>query len=91
LLAVSDWPYPGHGPPHFRQPRRCTFYVIDLEQEVSKARFLRASRSLIVVPVLGLGDAAVFFFVFGGIGLFALLIETLVHLLGGGNSKNELI
>ncbi len=39
------------------------------------ARFLKASRFLILLPILGLGLAAAIFFVFGGIGLLWLLIE----------------
>jgi uncharacterized membrane protein YqhA len=64
---------------------------VRIPKEELMARFLKASRYLILVPILGLGFAAVFFFLFGGIGLFALLIEALVHLPGGGKTKNELI
>jgi uncharacterized membrane protein YqhA len=55
------------------------------------ARFLKASRYLILLPILGLGLAAAFFFIFGGVGLFILLFEALIHLSGGGKTKNELI
>jgi uncharacterized membrane protein YqhA len=43
--------------------------------EMEMARFLKASRFLILVPILGLALAAAFFFVFGGIGLLWLLVE----------------
>jgi uncharacterized membrane protein YqhA len=46
-------------------------------------RFLGGTRYLVVLPILGLGIAASFFFIFGGIGLIRLLIELLVAILGG--------
>lgn len=42
-------------------------------------RFFIATRYLIIVPIVGLGLAAAAFFIFGGINLIRLLIET-----GGG-------
>jgi len=55
------------------------------------ARFLKSSRYLILLPIFGLGLAAAFFFVFGGIGLVLLLFHAIMHLSGGGMTKNELI
>jgi len=40
-------------------------------------RFFVATRYLIIIPIIGLGLAAAAFFVFGGIGLIRVLIETL--------------
>ena len=45
-------------------------------------RFLGGTRYLVVLPVLGLGIAASFFFIFGGIGLVKLLLELLVSVVG---------
>jgi uncharacterized membrane protein YqhA len=45
-------------------------------------RFLDGTRYLVVLPILGLGIAASFFFIFGGIGLIKSLIELLVGILG---------
>ena len=42
---------------------------------------LLKSRYLILIPILGLALAAAVFFVFGGIGLIRLLVETLVEVL----------
>lgn len=44
--------------------------------------FLLTSRYLIIIPILGLALAAMFFFIFGGIGLIRLLIEYLAGVLG---------
>lgn len=44
--------------------------------------FLLRSRYLILVPILGLALAAVFFFVFGGIGLISLLFKLLLGAFG---------
>lgn len=38
-------------------------------------RFLAGTRYLVALPVLGLGIAASFFFIFGGIGLIKFLEE----------------
>ena len=46
-------------------------------------RFLAGTRYIVVLPVLGLGIAASFFFIFGGIGLIKFLIELLVAIFGG--------
>ena len=40
------------------------------------SRILGGTRYLVVIPVIGLAIAAAVFFVFGGIGLIRLLIET---------------
>ena len=42
------------------------------------ARFLKASRYLILLPILGLGLAAAVFFLFGGFGLLLLLGEAVL-------------
>jgi uncharacterized membrane protein YqhA len=43
---------------------------------------IAGTRYLVILPVLGLSLAAAFFFVLGGVGLIALLIEILSGLLG---------
>lgn len=43
------------------------------------SRFLIGTRYLILIPILGLAVAAAGFFVFGGIGLFQLIIELVFH------------
>jgi uncharacterized membrane protein YqhA len=50
-------------------------------------RFLGGTRYLIILPILGLAVAASFFFVFGGIGLFKMLIELLIDIIGGIGSQ----
>src|SRR5215831_5919063 len=49
------------------------------EKEDSMARFLKSSRYLILLPILGLGLAAAIFFVFGGFGLLLLLGEAVLQ------------
>ncbi len=46
------------------------------------SRFFAVTRYLIIIPIIGLGIAAAVFFVFGGIGLIELLIETTRAALG---------
>ena len=46
-------------------------------------RFLADTRYIVVLPVVGLGIAAAFFFIFGGISLIGFLIELLVAIFGG--------
>ena len=46
------------------------------------ARFLRGSRYLILLPILGLAVAAALFFVLGGIGLIRLVFQTLLVYVG---------
>ena len=46
------------------------------------SRFFSVTRYLIIIPIIGLGIAAAVFFVFGGIGLIELLIESVRGLLG---------
>src|SRR4051812_36464184 len=46
--------------------------------ETSMARFLKASRFLILLPIFGLALAAAIFFVFGGFGLLWLLVEVVL-------------
>lgn len=46
-------------------------------------RFLQSTRYFILIPILGLAVAAIFFFVFGGIGLLSLLLELASEGLGG--------
>lgn len=46
------------------------------------SRFFAATRYLIIIPIIGLGIAAAAFFVFGGIGLIQLLVESIGVLLG---------
>src|SRR4051812_43038870 len=48
------------------------------EMETDMAQFLKASRFLILLPILGLGLAAAIFFVFGGFGLLLLLVEVVL-------------
>jgi uncharacterized membrane protein YqhA len=45
-------------------------------------RFLSGTRYLVILPILGLAVAASFFFVLGGIGLFKMLFELLVSIVG---------
>jgi uncharacterized membrane protein YqhA len=77
--------------PYMPHVARWIIRGIDPATEENMARFLKASRYLILLPILGLGIAAAFFFVFGGIGIIVLLVEALIHLSSGGKSKNELI
>ena len=51
-------------------------------------RFLSGTRYLILVPILGLALAASFFFVFGGLGLIAVLVEVLVAALSGASEAH---
>ena len=46
------------------------------------SRFFSVTRYLIIIPIIGLGIAAAVFFVFGGIGLIELLIESVRATLG---------
>ena len=46
------------------------------------SRFFAVTRYLIIVPIIGLGIAAAVFFVFGGIGLIELLIDSVRAALG---------
>jgi uncharacterized membrane protein YqhA len=46
------------------------------------SRFFAVTRYLIIIPIIGLGIAAAIFFVFGGIGLIELLIESVKAVLG---------
>ena len=41
------------------------------------SRFFAFTRYLIIIPIIGLGLAAAVFFVFGGIGLIELMIESI--------------
>ncbi len=41
-------------------------------------RLLSGTRYLVIVPIIGLAVAAAFFFIFGGVGLIRLLLETLL-------------
>lgn len=50
-------------------------------------RFLGGTRYLVILPILGLAVAASFFFVLGGIGLFKMLIELLVGIIGDIGSQ----
>jgi uncharacterized membrane protein YqhA len=54
-------------------------------------RLLSGSRYLIIVPIVGLAIAAAYFFIFGGIGLFKLLIELVGSNLGniGGEIETD--
>lgn len=45
-------------------------------------RFFVGTRYLIIIPIIGLGLAAAAFFLFGGISLIRLLVETVGELLG---------
>jgi uncharacterized membrane protein YqhA len=40
------------------------------------SRFFVATRYLIIIPIVGLGLAAAAFFIFGGLGLIQLLVES---------------
>ena len=53
------------------------------------SRFLLSTRYLILIPILGLGIAAAFFFVFGGISLIKLLFELGSAALGFGHEAAE--
>jgi uncharacterized membrane protein YqhA len=54
------------------------------------SRFLLSTRYLILIPILGLGIAAAFFFIFGGISLIKLLFELSLTILGLGHETGEL-
>jgi uncharacterized membrane protein YqhA len=55
-------------------------------------RFLQNTRYFILIPILGLAIAAIFFFVFGGIGLLGLLLELVTAGLEGyGASDSGLV
>ena len=43
------------------------------------SRFLIGTRYLILIPILGLAVAAACFFIFGGIGLFQLIVGLIFH------------
>jgi uncharacterized membrane protein YqhA len=45
-------------------------------------RFFVGTRYLIIIPIIGLGLAAAAFFLFGGINLIRLLVETIAEALG---------
>ena len=45
-------------------------------------RFFVGTRYLIIIPIIGLGLAAAAFFLFGGIGLIRLLVETIAAYFG---------
>jgi uncharacterized membrane protein YqhA len=51
--------------------------------------FFAATRYLIIVPIIGLGLASAVFFVFGGIGLIRLLVESLAVFLGLAEAHGE--
>lgn len=53
-------------------------------------RFLTGTRYLVILPILGLGIAAAFFFIFGGIGLIRLLVELLLAALGMAHEAVEM-
>ena len=46
------------------------------------SRFFTSTRYLIIIPIIGLGLAAAVFFIFGGIGLIRLLVESALEVLG---------
>jgi uncharacterized membrane protein YqhA len=46
------------------------------------SRFFAATRYLIIIPIIGLGLAAAAFFIFGGINLIILLVESIGIALG---------
>ena len=48
-------------------------------------RLLVNTRYFILLPIIGLTLAAVFFFIFGGLGLIRLLLELLPAILSGGH------
>jgi uncharacterized membrane protein YqhA len=52
-------------------------------------RLLISTRYFILLPIIGLALAAVFFFVFGGIGLIRVLVELLPGMLGGATYDAE--
>lgn len=52
-------------------------------------RFLLGTRYLILVPIIGLTIAAAAFFVFGGIGLIRLLVETLLGTAQAAHDTNQ--
>jgi uncharacterized membrane protein YqhA len=54
------------------------------------SRLLLGTRYLILIPILGLGIAAAFFFVFGGISLIKLLFELMLNGLGLGHGAVEM-
>jgi uncharacterized membrane protein YqhA len=51
-------------------------------------RFLSGTRYLILVPIVGLALAASFFFVFGGLGLLAALVEVVTSALSGASEAH---
>ena len=50
-------------------------------------RLIAGTRYLVILPILGLGLAASFFFIFGGFGLIRLLVEMLVGIFSGQVSE----
>jgi uncharacterized membrane protein YqhA len=52
-------------------------------------RILISTRYFILLPIVGLALAAVFFFIFGGIGLISVLLELLAGVLGGAKHGAE--
>jgi uncharacterized membrane protein YqhA len=52
-------------------------------------RLLISTRYFILLPIIGLALAAVFFFIFGGLGLIRLLLELLPAILGGATHDAE--
>jgi len=53
------------------------------------SRWLLRTRYLIIIPIIGLGIAAAFFFVFGGISLIRLLFELLLGTFGYGHESAD--
>src|SRR4051794_11316015 len=49
-------------------------------------RFLKGTRFLILVPILGLALAAGFFYIFGGLSLITLLVDLLLHVPGAAQA-----
>lgn len=54
------------------------------------SRLLLGTRYLVLIPILGLGIAAAFFFVFGGISLIQLLFELALNGVGLGHDAAEM-
>jgi uncharacterized membrane protein YqhA len=48
-------------------------------------RVVRATRYLVLIPILGLAIAAASLFVFGGLGLVRFIIESITHAQAGGH------
>lgn len=50
-------------------------------------RLVRATRYLVLIPILGLAIASAALFIFGGLGLVRFIIENVVNAQAGGHAS----